>query len=119
MEQLDQVSEKKQVHYGWVIAFTGMAVLFSCLGLGRFSLGMLLPSMSTSLDLNYSQMGLIGTGNFVGYMISAILARTLPASSVSSSFRLINNGGAGNYTWYLPENTKIPPCCGQPNALVN
>ena len=74
MKQIDQVSEKKQVHYGWVIAFTGLAVLFSCLGLGRFSLGMLLPSMSTSLDLNYSQMGLIGTGNFVGYMISVILA---------------------------------------------
>ena len=49
-------------------------VLFSCLGLGRFSLGMLLPSMGISLNLNYSQMGLIGTGNFVGYMISVMLA---------------------------------------------
>lgn len=65
---------KSKVHYGWIIAFTGMAVLFSCLGLGRFALGMLLPSMGLSLDLNYSQMGLIGTGNFVGYMISVILA---------------------------------------------
>jgi MFS family permease len=53
---------------------TGMAVLFSCLGLGRFSLGMLLPSMGLSLKMNYSQMGLIGTGNFVGYMISVVLA---------------------------------------------
>lgn len=61
-------------HYGWIIAFTGMVVLFSCLGLGRFSLGMLLPSMGVSLNLNYSQMGLIGTGNFVGYMISVVLA---------------------------------------------
>jgi len=51
-----------------------MAVLFSCLGLGRFSLGMLLPSMGASLDLNYSQMGFIGTGNFLGYMISVVLA---------------------------------------------
>ena len=62
------------IHYGWIIALTGMLVLFSCLGLGRFSLGMLLPSMGASLDLNYSQMGLIGTGNFVGYMISVIIA---------------------------------------------
>jgi MFS family permease len=61
-------------HYGLVIAFTGMAVLFSCLGLGRFSLGMLLPSMGISLDLSYAQMGLIGTGNFVGYMLSVVLA---------------------------------------------
>lgn len=63
-----------RIHYGWVIVLTGTAVCFSCLGLGRFSLGMLLPSMGISLDLSYSQMGLIGTGNFVGYMISVILA---------------------------------------------
>ena len=75
MSQKDQVlRENNNVHYGWIIALTGMAVLFSCLGLGRFSLGMLLPSMGISLNLNYSQMGLIGTGNFVGYMISVVLA---------------------------------------------
>ena len=65
---------KNSFHYGWVIVIAGMAVLFSCLGLGRFSLGMLLPSMGTSMNLNYFQMGLIGTGNFVGYMVSVILA---------------------------------------------
>lgn len=68
------LKESGKGHYGWVIALTGTAVLFSCLGLGRFSLGMLLPSMGISLNLNYSQMGLIGTGNFVGYMISVVLA---------------------------------------------
>jgi MFS family permease len=73
-DQSQSLEKGKKVHYAWVIALTGMAVLFSCLGLGRFSLGMLLPSMKTSLNLNYSQMGLIGTGNFVGYMISVILA---------------------------------------------
>ena len=65
---------KEKRHYGWIIVLTGMAVLFSCLGLGRFSLGMLLPSMGFSLKMNYSQMGLVGTGNFVGYMISVVLA---------------------------------------------
>lgn len=68
------LESKTRLHYGWIITLTGMAVLFSCLGLGRFSLGMLLPSMGSSLQLNYSQMGLIGTGNFVGYMISVVLA---------------------------------------------
>lgn len=62
------------IHYGWLIVLTGTAVLFSCLGLGRFALGMLLPSMGASLELSYSQMGFISTGNFVGYMISVILA---------------------------------------------
>ena len=68
------MKKQQPMHYGWIIVLTGMAVLFSCLGLGRFSLGMLLPSMSISLGLNYSQMGLIGTGNFVGYMIAVFLA---------------------------------------------
>ncbi len=64
----------RNLHYAWVIALTGSFVLFSCLGLGRFSLGMLLPSMGAFLGLDYSQMGLIGTGNFVGYMISVFIA---------------------------------------------
>lgn len=70
----ENITIKSNFHYAWVIALTGMLVLFSCLGLGRFSLGMLLPSMGSSLGLSYSQMGLIGTGNFVGYMISVIIA---------------------------------------------
>ncbi len=73
-QQSPLLNTNKQMHYGWVITLTGMAVLFACVGLGRFSLGMLLPSMGSSLDLNYSQMGLIGTGNFAGYMMSVVLA---------------------------------------------
>lgn len=71
------MEKKVPMHYGWIIALTGTAVLFSCLGLGRFSLGMLLPAMGGSLDLSYSQMGLIGTGNFIGYMVSVVLAGIL------------------------------------------
>lgn len=65
------------MHYGWIICLTGVAVLFSCLGLGRFSLGMLLPSMGASLPLSYSQMGLISTANFVGYMAAVLVAGTV------------------------------------------
>jgi sugar phosphate permease len=65
---------RTHLHYGWVIVIDGVVILFSCLGLGRFSLGMLLPSMGAALGLNYSQMGFIGTGNFIGYMISVALA---------------------------------------------
>ncbi len=71
---------KTKIHYGWIIVLTGTAVLFACLGLGRFSLGMLLPSMGISLNLSYSQMGLIGTGNFVGYMVAVILAGIIARS---------------------------------------
>jgi MFS family permease len=87
----------KPLHYGWVIVITGTLVLFSCLGLGRFALGMLLPSMGISLELSYSQMGLIGTGNFAGYMASVILAgmvaRIIGARS-TIAFGLVLVGGS-------------------------
>jgi len=69
----------KPPHYGWIIVFTGVAILFTCLGLGRFAIGMLLPSMGLSLNLNYSQMGFIGTGNFMGYMVSVLFAGMVAA----------------------------------------
>ncbi len=65
------------VHYGWVVAGAGFLTVFACLGLGRFALGMLLPSMGTGLGLTYSQMGLISTANFVGYLAAVVAAGPL------------------------------------------
>lgn len=65
------------IHYGWVIVAAGTLTILACLGLGRFALGMLLPSMGASLGLGYAEMGLIGTGNFVGYLAAVIFAGTL------------------------------------------
>jgi MFS family permease len=59
-------------HYGWLVVATGTLCLFACLGLGRFALGMLLPSMAASLKLSYSQMGLISTANFLGYLVAVL-----------------------------------------------
>lgn len=61
-------------HYGWVIVISGLLSIFACLGFARFVLGMILPSMSTNLQLRYSDMGLLGTGNFLGYLIAVLLA---------------------------------------------
>ncbi len=60
------------VHYGWVVVAAGLLTVFACLGLGRFALGMLLPSMGLGLDLSYADMGLIGTANFVGYLLAVL-----------------------------------------------
>lgn len=65
------------IHYGWYIMVTGTLCLFASLGLGRFSLGVLLPSMGRDLQLSYSQMGLIGTLNFIGYLIAVLLCGRL------------------------------------------
>jgi len=66
-----------KIHYGWHIVWAGLLCIFACLGLGRFALGMLLPAMGESLNLSYSQMGLIGTVNFVGYLVSVLVCGLL------------------------------------------
>ncbi|MCB1763671.1 MAG: MFS transporter [Gammaproteobacteria bacterium] len=78
------------IHYGWVIAGTGTLIIFACLGLGRFALGMLLPSMGASLAIDYTQMGFISTGNFTGYL-SAVLVSGLMAARLGER-RLIVAG---------------------------
>ena len=60
-------------HYGWVIVFTGMLALLSCLGLARFSFGMLLPSMSESLQLTYGERGYLSSGYLIGYLLMVAL----------------------------------------------
>lgn len=66
-------------HYAWVIAFTGTLVLLISHGFGRMSYSILLPSMREALGLNYTQVGLIGTGNFIGYLCLAIVGGFLAA----------------------------------------
>ena len=64
-------------HYAWIIVGTGTLVILACLGIGRFALGMLLPSMAASLNLSYAQIGFISTGNFIGYLIAVLLCAPL------------------------------------------
>lgn len=67
----------KRIHYSWIIVFTGILIIVAALGFGRFSLGMLLPSMGSDLALSYSRMGFIGTGNFIGYLIAVFICSRL------------------------------------------
>lgn len=67
-------SRRIPFHYGWVIVAVGTLCIFACLGLGRFAIGMLLPSMASSLNLSYAEMGFISTGNFIGYLIAVLVS---------------------------------------------
>lgn len=68
---------RSSFHYGWIVVITGTLCIFACLGLGRFALGMLLPSMASTLKLSYAQMGYISTGNFIGYLVAVFISGTL------------------------------------------
>lgn len=76
---MSRAAARLPFHYGWVVVFAGMLAIFACLGIGRFALGMLLPSMGGSLGLSYAQMGLISTGNFVGYLAAVLVCGRLVA----------------------------------------
>jgi MFS family permease len=72
-------AQTRSVHYGWYVIAAGTLCIFASLGFGRFALGMLLPAMAESLSLTYSQMGLISTSNFVGYLFAVIICGYLSA----------------------------------------
>lgn len=66
-------SEQRHFHYGWVILFVGFIGVMGALGFGRFAYTPILPSMKEALSLTYAQMGWIGTGNFIGYLVFSLL----------------------------------------------
>ena len=67
------------IHYAWIIALTGTLVTILAHGFGRMSYSVILPSMKDGLSLNYTQIGLIGTGNFIGYLSLAIIGGFIAA----------------------------------------
>jgi sugar phosphate permease len=69
----------RKLHYGWIVIFMGMLTTIAAHGFGRMSYTVILPSMKTALDLSYTQMGWLGTGNFVGYLTMAIIGGFLAA----------------------------------------
>lgn len=73
MRVLPFLPEPQSRSYCWVIVFAGFLGLLASLGLGRFSLGMMLPGMGVGLKLGYSEMGLISTVNFCGYLGAVLL----------------------------------------------
>lgn len=68
-------------HHAWTVAIAGSLAVFCCLGLARFAFGMLLPSMSEALGLDYSQRGTLGSSYLSGYVLAVafvpLLARRL------------------------------------------
>lgn len=63
--------------YRWVIVLAGLLGLFAALGLGRFSLGMMLPAMAEGVGMSYSQMGVVSTLNFCGYLAAVLVCGRL------------------------------------------
>jgi nitrate/nitrite transporter NarK len=68
-----------KLHYGWIVVAVGLLVAIGAHGFGRMSYTLILPAMKDGLALSYAQTGLLGTGNFVGYVIMALVGGLLAA----------------------------------------
>jgi sugar phosphate permease len=68
-----------KLHYGWVVIFMGLLTTIASHGFGRMSYTVILPAMKDGLGFNYTQLGLLGTGNFIGYLTMAIIGGFLAA----------------------------------------
>jgi sugar phosphate permease len=91
--------KQSPVHYGWVIAATGVLVLFSCIGLARFGFTVLIPGMQAGLRLGYQHLGFIGTSNFVGYLVAvffapALIRRFRPRAMIATGLLVIGGSMA-------------------------
>lgn len=64
---------RRDFHYGWVILIVTTLTILGCIGLARFGYTMILPSMQASLGLSNTQTGGLATGNFVGYLVLAVV----------------------------------------------
>lgn len=66
-----------RLHYGWIVTAVSLLAVTGAIGFGRFAYTPLLPSMKTALSLSYTQAGLLGTGNFLGYLLCSLLGGML------------------------------------------
>ncbi len=68
---------KSGIHYGYVIISVGTIIVVGSLGFARFGYTMILPVMQRSLDLSSTEMGLLATGNLIGYLMFSFLGGIL------------------------------------------
>jgi MFS family permease len=71
--------KKGGFHYGWVVIFMGLLTTIAAHGFGRMAYTIILPAMKDGLKFDYTQLGLLGTGNFIGYLSMAIIGGFLAA----------------------------------------
>lgn len=94
-----------------IILFTGVLVVLGCLGFSRFSMSLIFPYMRQGLSLTYSQIGIIATCNFLGYLMfsfgSGIAAskagprRVIAGSLLLSGLAMFLTGWGNGFWWPL------------------
>ncbi len=66
-------NRKPIIYYGWVVVFAGLLANIGSHGFGRMAYSIILPEMAEGLGLSWTMAGLLGTANFTGYMLFALV----------------------------------------------
>ncbi|MDP2726881.1 MAG: MFS transporter [Dehalococcoidia bacterium] len=99
------------LHYGYVALALAALTLLSALGFGRWTYSLILPGMKEGMHLTYTQMGLLGTGYMVGYMVAVPLAGiaasrygsrlVMGGSLLITGLSLLATGASPTFEWAL------------------
>jgi len=86
-----------------------MLATIACHGFGRMSYTLILPEMKEGLGLTYTQAGLFATGNFIGYLVFAVLGgflasrfgarRVISLSLLLMGITMLLTGIANSFEW--------------------
>ena len=68
-----EMGRKRGIHYGWIVMAMGLLTTIGAHGFGRMAYTLILPPMKDGLQFTYTQLGLLATGNFIGYLSLAII----------------------------------------------
>ncbi len=74
-----ECGKRTRIHYGWIVLAMGMLTVIGAHGFGRMAYTVILPPMKEGLQLTYGELGLLGTGNFIGYLSMATIGGFLAA----------------------------------------
>ncbi|MHB0976772.1 MAG: MFS transporter [Candidatus Aquicultorales bacterium] len=77
IDEAYEAQRKPVTHYGIWVLLAGVATIFGSIGLGRFWMGMIIPSMGLDLGLTNTQLGIIASGTFLGYLVSTFVSSAL------------------------------------------
>ncbi|OMH32504.1 YbfB/YjiJ family MFS transporter [Tersicoccus sp. Bi-70] len=75
--------EERSTQPGWSVALRTAAVLAAAMGVGRFVFTPILPLMEAQAGLSPQQASLLATGNYLGYLVGAVLGILVPTVSRS------------------------------------
>ena len=75
-----EMSRKPVIHYGWIVMAMGLLTTIGAHGFGRMAYTLILPPMKDGLHLTYAELGLLATGNFIGYLSLAIIGGFLAST---------------------------------------